>query len=132
MNETALQSQLRAFLDLMTRPEGIFALIALIALMVAVAATKRFKWVILTLLLWTATFSIVLNIADQRPVALLPGFEQIRANGRPLCVALLLVLTIPSVLSPAGWRVRWFSGAALALFLFQMMFAARMTMGGET
>src|SRR5438034_3754994 len=125
MDESGFQSQFRAFLDMMSRPEGIVVLVVLLVLMVAVAASRHAKWVVLALLLWVPTMSFTVNAndpwAERRLVPLLPPFDQMRAQGRPICAALLLMLLVPTILSSRGWRQKWLGPAAITLLLFQLL-----------
>jgi hypothetical protein len=127
MNQTAFDSQFNAFLDLLGRPEGAFGIAGLIVLMVAVVVFKQFKWYALAMLLWTTTLAFVIQPGTTRLASLLPPFEQLRSQSRPICVAMLLILAIPTFMSPRGWRTRILGIGVLAMFFFQMMLAVRVT-----
>src|SRR4051812_38066180 len=127
MNQTAFESQFRAFLDLLSRPEGALGIAAVVVLMVAVAVFKQFKWHALTMLMWTTTLAFVIQPGTTDVVPLLPPFEQIRAQSRPICVAMLLILVAATFMSRRGWRTRILGIGVLAMFFFQMMLAVRIS-----
>src|SRR6266542_2212352 len=123
------RAQLDAFFQLISSPVGLFAFIGLVVSMALMVFIRPAKWPVFTLLLFMATLSyrVVNNVFT---VELVFPLEQIRAQCRGVCIALLIALLVPLVMQFHSWRTRWFAGAALAYFVFQMMLAMRMFADG--
>jgi hypothetical protein len=133
MGESDFQLQIRGFLELLGSAGGIVGIVGVLMLVFIALVSPKFKWVVLCFLMWAASLSFRIPVAARRiPVQFAFPLDQIKAYARPLCVALLLVLSVPALLSWRGWRQRVLSGPVLSLFIFQMLVAFRIAAGGVT
>ncbi|MGB7160682.1 MAG: O-antigen ligase family protein [Tepidisphaeraceae bacterium] len=123
----AASYQLRNVLEALGTGEGMLALAALVLLGVVVAGFPPGRWLAISLLMFTSALGYFRWV----PLSLIPPFEQLRANGRGICFALLVLLLIPAITSGRGWRVRLLSGGLLTYFVFQMVFSARTAFAGD-
>ena len=130
--ETGFQSQWRAFLQLLTSPDGVIGIIAMFMLLVALLISPRVKWPVMMFMLWVATLSFQLRGGALIPVQLAWPINIINSQGRPICGALLVALLLPTALSHRGWRRHIVGWPALLLFLFQLMIGFRIAAGGVT
>jgi hypothetical protein len=129
MFESGFQDQLRWFLEALTSGEGIIGCALFVLLLIGLLITPRVKWGVLGLMLWMSTTSFFLGVRVI-PLPLAQPLNSLRSFGRPITVALLASLLIPTITSSRGWRQRILGGGILALFFFEMMIAVRTTAGG--
>src|SRR5687768_2218735 len=132
MTETGFDAQLRHFINLMLTPLGALALLALIGLAIAALTSPKLRWVCLALLLWVSSLGFVIREGEFAAPVLASPLNEIRSQGRPICVALLGALVIPAIISPRSWRPHIVSGALLLFFIFEMFLAVRITGAGVT
>lgn len=130
MNESAVESQVRALTQLLLSPAGIAAAVAFCVLVVALLVNPRLKWPILVLMMFVSTLSFHVEVGTVRAVRLMFPFDQLRSQARPICGLLLLMLLLPTIMSPRGWRLRLIAGAAAALLVFQLIISVRLLLAG--
>src|SRR5688500_4520775 len=132
MADSGFESQFRQFIELMLTPVGALGLLVFIGLVIAALVSPRLRWVCVTLLLWVSTLAFTIRPGERVARNLAFPLDTLRAQGRPICVALLAALVIPSLISSRGWRQHVLSGALLLFFIFEMLFAARIVAAGVT
>ena len=112
--------QIDNLLTLLGTPEGILALLGLVFLAVLLLAKQGAKWFVLGILLMVATFGFNPYTGKN----LITPLQQIRAHSRAIGVAMLLLLLIPTIRAPAGWR-RGVLGGTVLLFIYHLIVSLR-------
>jgi hypothetical protein len=125
---TVFQQQLQFFYENLTSRDGIIGVIIILMLIVGHFAFKDLKWWIMPLILWCATLSFQVDIGETRAVILAPPLEQLQLNARPLCLALIFTLLVPTFLASRGWRRHLLGAGVLAFFFFEIVLGARIAM----
>ncbi len=122
-------SQLQYFITTLGSPMGIAAILVFLLCLALVLFFPALRWVYLILMLWAATLAFYFNGDFDNRLAW--PLEQIRAQGRGISAALLVLLTIPSIAARSPLRSRVIGGGAWAMFLFQLAVSVRHAMVGD-
>jgi hypothetical protein len=122
-------AQLRNLLRTLERPIGFFALGVILAISLAAASSRSFKWYVLGAMFFASTLSVG-GLEWFHPVLMFP-IEQMRQQGRGMTIGLLLALLLASVVAVRGWRTRLAASAAIAYFVFELAFCTRLAIGGQ-
>jgi len=126
--QSSVVVQIRLLLEAFLSPLGILACVVSIALLFVLTVHKSARWWAISVLLWVST----LGFYDQLWIdnTLVFPLEQIRRYGRPIAFVLLVLLLLPALASPRGWRTKLVHGGAIAYFVFELCFSGRLFLGG--
>jgi hypothetical protein len=127
---SGFQGQFDAFWEMLGSPVGIIGIIGMLVLMVVLVLSRRSKWGVLTALLFVSTLSFRTEYGSTAVVHLAFPIEQIRNQGRAICLALLIALLVPLVMRRRGWRRKFLVGGAGMFFLFQLVWTFRTAIAG--
>src|SRR3954469_17972391 len=118
-NGLSVDQQLRFYWSQLPTIQGLVGLAALALLLFLLVRFDRAKWWVLTLTLFMATLGFSTNpFMDNR---LAPPLEQIRSLFRPITLALIAMLIIPTLRAARGKRVRVLRPAVLCFFAFELI-----------
>src|SRR3954466_10953412 len=128
-NNIAVDQQLRYYWEKLPSVQGLGALAVLGLLLFALLRFDRAKWWVLTLTLFMATLGFSTNpYMDNR---LAPPLEQIRSLFRPITLALIAMLIIPTFRAARGARLKILRPAVLCFFALELITSARLFLGSE-
>lgn len=126
--ESSVNAQIRLLLETLFSPVGFLALAVYLSLLVTLGASTRAKWVVLSIMLWTATLALF-DVSWVDNTLVFP-LEQIRHYGRPITVALLVALLVPTLQSGRGWRSNLVLGGTIGVLVFELCLSTRFVLGG--
>src|SRR3954447_7313619 len=128
-SNVSVDQQLRYYWTQLPTFHGLAALAVLGLLLFLLLRFDRAKWWVLTLTLFMATLGFSTNpFMDNR---LAPPLEQIRSLFRPITLALIAMLIIPTLRAARGKRVRVLRPAVLCFFAFELITSVRFFLGSE-
>jgi hypothetical protein len=127
--ESGFTAQLDYAIETLSSPAGAIAMLLGVVMAVSLFFSPKVKWLVLTILFWVSTFAFFIG-PGKKVVRFAFPLEQIRSNGRTIVTGMLLALLIPALISARGWRMRLVAPPLLAYFIFEMVVALRILMGG--
>ncbi|HWB53088.1 MAG TPA: O-antigen ligase family protein, partial [Tepidisphaeraceae bacterium] len=92
------------------------------------AIVPQFKYFLFVFALIAGTLSLRAFEYNQPPIFPL---QQFRQQGRPLTVSLTILLLIALIRSPGGSRRKYLIGGAVWFFVFELLTACRLMVGGD-
>lgn len=123
--------QLELFWGAFTTPTGGMFVAGFLLLFFLALTIKRIRWFVLPLALWTCTFSYSTTVSGVHlNLTLAYPMESLRPYGRPITGGLLLLLLLPAIVAPRGWRTRLLLPATIALVFFELVISGRTILGG--
>jgi hypothetical protein len=121
--------QVRQLFDILLSVRGVVAISLFVMAVVVMLVSVRARWVALSGLLYVATLGRPWNQDEE--MALVFPLEPMRVHSRAICVALMLLLTVPALRSWRGWRTRSLLAGTTAYAAFQLIFSAMLVAGGD-
>ncbi|HEY1684503.1 MAG TPA: O-antigen ligase family protein [Tepidisphaeraceae bacterium] len=112
-------------LQFLASPMGLLAMAAFLLLAVLALLIPQFKWPLLSMMIVASTFSLDTLTSGR----LVFPLEQMRLQGRPLTLGLMLLLLLALLRVPQGKRHKYVLPATVAFFIFELMASMRMVFG---
>lgn len=119
--------QLNKLTELLTSAPGIVGAALLVLLLIAVGVSRQACWWVVAAVLYVSTTGAP---ADMH-LSFITPLQQFREYGRPICVALLAALMIPTFRWTNQWRPRLVGLGTLLFFIYEMLSAARTLSTGD-
>lgn len=123
-----IQIQIMWALRLLGSPAGILAIASFILLLVLGLIFPKLRFVLLISAFIASTLSLD-EMSFDRP--LIFPLNQLRPEGRPLTIALLVLLFFSLISTSQGSRKKYFLGGAIAFFIFELITSMRLILGGH-
>jgi hypothetical protein len=117
---------IRVLPHLLASPLGLCAIALFLGLCASVVLFPKTKWIVVTLLLYLCT----LGYSALATNTLAAPLQQLRAFGRSGCLALLVVLLLPTMMTGRGWRTFLVSPAAAMWLALNLFLALRVLVAG--
>jgi O-antigen ligase len=125
-----VEQQIRYYLYQLASPLGVTAAVCFLVALVLITWVDWAKWVALSLLIYLQTFGFVFRIKGAEPVnVLVTPLQQIRNVGRPLALALICLLLVPTFRSLRGGRWRLIHSGTIVFVCFEFLLALRFIVG---
>src|SRR3954467_5142985 len=125
----SVDQQLRFYWAQLPTVQGLAAVAVLLLTLFLLLRFDRAKWWVLTLALFMASLGFSTN--PWMDTRLAPPLEQIRSLFRPITLALVAMLIIPTFRAARGSRVKILRPAVLSFFALELITSARFFLGSE-
>jgi len=122
--------QLQYFIQQLSTPLGMAMVLLFLLALFAVIFMPVLRWIYLGTAIWTSTLAYY-GYAKLDENVLMSPLQQLRDYGRPITVALLIALLIPSLIAQRGIRGKVTCAGLWGLGIYQIIFSARLAAGGD-
>jgi hypothetical protein len=126
---SSIQAQILRALYFLTSSGGVLAIAAFVLILAMTLLVSQFKYILLILAIAASTLSM--ETYEVHRTLIFP-LEQLRAQGRPLTIALTLLFLIALLRTPdRGSRRKYLIGGSIAFFAYQVAMSSRLIFGGD-